>query len=41
MASCAAILAIGKPVAFKASAEDRETRGFIQMRKMVRVLTVF
>jgi hypothetical protein len=31
MASLAAILAIGKPVAFDASAEDRETRGFISM----------
>ena len=27
----AAILAIGKPVAFDASAEDRETRGFISI----------
>ena len=31
MATFAAILAIGKPVAFEASAEDRETRGFISM----------
>ena len=31
MASLAAILAIGKPVALDASAEDRETRGFISM----------
>ena len=31
MASFAAILAIGKPVAFDASAEDRDTRGFISM----------
>ena len=31
MASLAAILAIGKPVAFEASAEERETRGFISM----------
>jgi hypothetical protein len=31
MASFAAILAIGKPVAFDASALDRETRGFISM----------
>ncbi len=31
MASLAAILAIGKPVAFDASAEERETRGFISM----------
>ena len=31
MASLAAILAIGKPVAFEARAEDRETRGFISM----------
>ncbi len=31
MASFAAILAIGKPVAFDASAEERETRGFISM----------
>src|ERR687894_172115 len=31
MASFAAILAIGKPVAFDASADDRETRGFISM----------
>ena len=34
MASLAAILAIGKPVAFEASAEDRETRGFISMTMM-------
>src|SRR5207253_4609610 len=31
MASLAAILAIGKPVAFDASAELRDTRGFISM----------
>ena len=31
MASRAAILAIGKPVALDASAEDRDTRGFISM----------
>ena len=31
MATFAAILAIGKPVAFEASADDRETRGFISM----------
>ena len=31
MASLAAILAIGKPVAFDASALDRDTRGFISM----------
>src|SRR4029450_13262592 len=31
MASFAAILAIGKPVAFDASALERETRGFISM----------
>ena len=30
-ASRAAILAIGKPVAFEASADDRDTRGFISM----------
>ena len=30
-ASLAAILAIGKPVAFEASAEERETRGFISI----------
>ena len=34
MASFAAILAIGKPVAFDASAEERETRGFISMTMM-------
>ncbi len=34
MASRAAILAIGKPVAFDASAEDRDTRGFISMTTM-------
>ncbi len=27
----AAIFAIGKPVAFEASAEERDTRGFISM----------
>ncbi len=31
MASFAAILAIGKPVAFEARAEERETLGFISM----------
>jgi hypothetical protein len=31
MASLAAIFAIGKPVALEASAEERETRGFISM----------
>ena len=31
MASLAAILAIGKPVAFEASADERDTRGFISM----------
>ncbi len=31
MASRAAIFAIGKPVAFDASADDRETRGFISI----------
>ena len=31
MASFAAIFAIGNPVAFEASAEDRDTRGFISM----------
>ncbi len=31
MARRAAILAIGKPVALEASAEERETRGFISM----------
>ncbi len=30
-ASFAAIFAIGNPVAFEASAEDRETRGFISI----------
>ena len=34
MAIFAAILAIGKPVALDASAEDRETRGFISMTMM-------
>ena len=34
MASRAAILAIGKPVAFDARAEERETRGFISMTTM-------
>ncbi len=33
-ASFAAILAIGKPVAFDASADERETRGFISMTTM-------
>ena len=31
MASFAAIFAIGKPVAFEASADERETRGFISI----------
>src|SRR6478609_6512091 len=31
MASLAATLAIGKPVAFDARADERETRGFISM----------
>ena len=30
-ASRAAILAIGKPVAFEASADERDTRGFISI----------
>lgn len=34
MASLAAILAIGKPVAFEARAEERETRGFISITTM-------
>ena len=34
MASFAAIFAIGKPVAFEASADERETRGFISMTMM-------
>ena len=34
MATFAAILAIGKPVAFEASALERETRGFISMTTM-------
>src|SRR5207249_2159355 len=34
MASSAAILAIGKPVALLARAEERETRGFISMTTM-------
>ena len=33
-ASLAAILAIGNPVAFEASADDRDTRGFISMMTM-------
>ncbi len=33
-ASLAAIFAIGKPVAFDASAEERETRGFISITIM-------
>ena len=33
-ASFAAIFAIGKPVAFDAKAEDRETRGFISIMTM-------
>ena len=40
MASFAAIFAIGKPVAFEASADERDTRGFISMttsRPVVRV----
>ena len=31
MANLAAILAIGKPVAFDANADERLTRGFISM----------
>ena len=31
MANFVAIFAIGKPVAFEASADERETRGFISM----------
>ena len=31
MASFAATLAIGKPVAFEASADERDTRGFISI----------
>ena len=31
MASLAATFAIGKPVAFDASADERDTRGFISM----------
>ena len=31
MATLAAILAIGNPVAFDASADDRDTRGFIKV----------
>ncbi|OPY11761.1 MAG: hypothetical protein A4E70_02224 [Syntrophus sp. PtaU1.Bin005] len=31
MASLAAILAMGKPVAFEARAEERETLGFISI----------
>ena len=31
MATLAAILAIGKPVAFDASADERDTRGFISI----------
>ena len=38
MASLAAILAIGKPVAFEASAELRDTRGFISMTTRLPVL---
>ena len=34
----AAIFAMGKPVAFEASAEERETRGFISMTTMRPVL---
>ena len=33
----AAILAIGKPVALEARAEDRETRGFISMTMILPV----
>src|SRR2546423_13668392 len=33
-ASLAAILAMGKPVAFEARAEERDTRGFISMMTM-------
>ena len=34
IASLVAILAIGKPVAFEAKADDLETRGFISMTIM-------
>src|ERR1700757_5378464 len=34
MANLAAIFAIGKPVAFDASADDRDTRGFISITTM-------
>ena len=34
MASLVAILAMGNPVAFDASADDRDTRGFISMTTM-------
>ena len=34
MASLAATLAMGKPVALEASAEERETRGFISITTM-------
>src|SRR6516162_8343530 len=34
IASLVAILAIGKPVALEASADDRDTRGFISMTTM-------
>src|SRR4029453_5114503 len=34
MASLAAILAMGKPVALEASADERDTRGFISMTTM-------
>ncbi len=34
MASLAATLAMGKPVAFDARAEERETRGFISITTM-------
>ena len=33
-ANLAAILAIGKPVAFEANADERDTRGFISMTIM-------
>ena len=34
MASLVAIFAIGKPVAFEARADERETRGFISITMM-------
>ena len=40
MANFVAIFAIGKPVAFEASALERETRGFISMT-IIRPLSGF